>query len=76
MARTYHICVRRRNRVEYTGPRSGAALEPGAVLCVMGMMVRTVVRAVVIVVMRVVVATMLRGSQRRAGKHHQEQYGG
>jgi hypothetical protein len=42
----------------------------------MGMMVRTVVRAVMRVVMRVVVVMMFRGCERRAGKHHKQQYGG
>jgi uncharacterized membrane protein len=44
-------------------------MEPGAVLGVMVLMVMMVIQVVVVMVM-----TM--GSERRAGKHHQEQYGG
>lgn len=60
-----------RNRVEYAGPGSSAAMEPGAILCVMRMMVIMVMLMVIQVV--VVVVMTLRGSVRRAGKHHQEQ---
>jgi uncharacterized membrane protein len=77
MARTYHICVRARNRVEYTGPGNGAAFGPGAILCVMWMMVIMVMLMVIHVVVGVVdilVTTM--GCERRAGKHHQEQCDG
>jgi hypothetical protein len=59
--------LRERNRVEYTGSRSGAAFEPGAVL---GVMLRVMMMVIKVVV--VVVATMMR-CERRAGKHHQEQ---
>lgn len=56
----------------HTSPGSGAAWGPGAILCVMRMMV--MVQVMVIVVVVGVANTP--GSVRRAGKHHQKQYGG
>jgi len=69
MARTYHICSRRGNSAEHTGPGSGAAWGPGAILRVVLMVMMMMVQVVVVMVTAM-------GSVRRAGKHHQEQYGG